>query len=304
MKITGITLRTNSLLATAFLRLGRWLYRMDAASRERWGVRIGTFLRRVSASRERVTYDNLRHAFPTQTEEWLQNTLRASYNNLGTTFVEVLTFPHLMPSEARAMVEFRNLHIIEEEFQKKQGLVLLSGHFGNWELMAFALPLVVDLPISVIVTEQANSFVNDLLRWYRTRTGNKLIPMDNAARTIISTLKQGEAIAMLADQAAMPETDVFVPFFGREACTYEAPAVLTLRYNASMIVGFAERLPNGTYVVELQKIKHEDLSAAKDGVRRLTLRHVAALEEIVRKHPAMWSWQHKRWKHSPPEHEA
>jgi KDO2-lipid IV(A) lauroyltransferase len=244
--------------------------------------------------------DNIRQAFPEHSAEWHKHLQRACYDNLALTLLEVMMFPHLTPSETRSMVEFRNLHLIEDEYQHKRGIVLLSGHFGNWELVAFALPLVVDLPISVVITEQTNKYLNDLLRWYRTRTGNTLIRMDNAARHIISTLKRGEAIAMLADQAATPETDVFVPFFGRLACTYEAPAVLSLRYNAPLIVGFAERMSNGRYVVELQKIPHEDLRADQDGIYHLTCRHVAALERMIRKRPELWSWQHKRWKHTPP----
>lgn len=261
---------------------------------------MGTLLRWLSSSRARVTLDNLRRAFPEMSEQERITIQRASYYNLGITFVEILMFPHLTPAETRAMVEFRNLHFIEDEYQHKNGLVLLSGHYGNWELLAFALPLFVDLPISVIVMPQSNNYAEMYLNWYRARTGNQLIPMDKAARTMIECLKTGEAIALLADQAATPETDVFVPFFGHDACTYEAPAVLSLRYNAPIIVGFAERLPDGNYLVELQRIPSEDLKNTREGVRELTNRHVKVLEEYIRKRPELWSWQHKRWKHPPP----
>jgi KDO2-lipid IV(A) lauroyltransferase len=284
-----------------FLSIGKTLYRLSPAQRLWWGGVLGNALRWLSPSRARITLDNLSRAYPDAPASWLRSVQRGAYHNLGVTLLEILIFPHLTPGETRAMVEFRNLHLIEEAYQEKQGIVLISGHYGNWELVAFALPLVVDLPISVIVTEQANKHVDTLLHWYRSRTGNSLIPMDKAARQIIACLKRGEAVAMLADQAATPETDVFVPFFGHLACTYEAPAALTLRYNAPMIVGFAERKDDGRYIVELQRIRHDDLKFDKEGLYRLTLRHVAALEEAVRRRPGLWAWQHKRWKHTPPD---
>ncbi len=281
--------------------LGVVSYRLSPLARERWGHAIGTALRLLSASRARVTLDNIAQAFPEQPHEWHLAVQCSSYHNLGITLLELLMFPHLLPSETRELVEFRNLHLIEDEYQHKQGLVLVSGHYGNWELMAFALPLFVNLPISVIVTHQSNSYADRYLQWYRSRTGNHLIPMDKAARQVIERLRAGEAVAMLADQAATPEKDVFVPFFGRLACTYEAPAALALRYNASMLIGCTERMDDGRYVVDIQRIPHEDLAPTKDGIRELTCRHVAALEAIIRKRPELWAWQHKRWKHSPVE---
>jgi KDO2-lipid IV(A) lauroyltransferase len=284
-----------------FLSVGKTLYRMSPVQRQRWGGVLGTVLRWLSPSRARITLENLRRAYPDAPISWLRSVQRGAYHNLGVTLLEMTMFPHLTPGETRAMVEFHNLHLIEEAYQEKRGIVLVSGHYGNWELMAFALPLVVDLPVSIIVTEQANKQVDTLLHWYRSRTGNNLIPMDKAARQIIACLKRGEAVALLADQAATPETDVFVPFFGQLACTYEAPAALTLRYGAPMIVGFAERKEDGHYVVNLHRIQHEDLKFNAEGLYRLTLRHVAALEEAVRRRPGLWAWQHKRWKHTPPD---
>ncbi len=287
----------NITLTQALRALGRFSYRLDSAWRRRLGGVIGKTAERLSSSRRAVTLGNIARAFPDEARSWHEDVCSASYKNLGIVLAELLTFPHLTPWEARQMVEFQNLHLIEDEYQHKRGLVLLSGHYGNWELLAFALPLFVDLPISVVVTAQTNYYAEDYLSWYRSRTGNRLIRMDNAAKHIITTLRQGEAIAMLADQAATPEKDIFVPFFGQLACTYEAPAVLTLRYNTPMIVGFAERMDDGRYVVNLQKIPHEDLEFTKESVRELTCRHVHALEQAIRKRPEQWAWQHKRWKH-------
>ena len=211
--------------------------------------------------------------------------------------VELLTFPHITPSEARAMIDMHGTEQIEEEVRKGRGVILVSGHFGNWELLAFAFPLYTNIPTSVIVAPQSNKYAEEYLHWYRSRTGNRMIQMDRAARAIVERLRNAEAIALLADQAATADRDVFVPFFGTLAATYEAPATLTLKRNAPMFTAFAVREADGHYSVEFRRISHEDLSPDKDGITELTRRHVAALEDAIRERPDLWAWQHRRWKH-------
>lgn len=292
------------MLISVLRSIGFVSYRLSGAGRRRLGAFAATVLRVLSPSRVRITVDNIRHAFPEQPAEWHKILCRESYHNLGITLVELLMFPHLVPSEARQLIRFDNLDEIEECNRSGQGMLLLSGHYGNWELLAFVFPLFVNVPTSVIVTQQANKYVDMYLNWYRSRTGNRMIQMDKAARQIVNSLHKGEAIALLADQAATADKDVFVPFFGRLAATYEAPAVLALRYNAPLFVTFAERNSDGTYTATFRRIPHQDLPNNREGITELTRRHVLALEEAIRKRPELWAWQHRRWKHEPPAQEV
>jgi KDO2-lipid IV(A) lauroyltransferase len=115
----------------------------------------------------------------------------------------------------------------------------------------------------------------------------------------LERLRQAEAIALLADQAATADRDVFVPFFGIPAATYEAPAALALKRNAAIFTAFAVRGADGRYTAEFHRIPHEDLSPDKDGILELTRRHVQSLEDAIRQRPDLWAWQHRRWKHTP-----
>ncbi len=87
---------------------------------------------------------------------------------------------------------------------------------------------------------------------------------------------------------------------GRPAVTHEAPAQLALRLAAPIIIGFACRKPDGIYTVRLEEIPFDDLSNTAEGRKELTKRHVAALENIIRRYPEQWAWQHKRWKYEAP----
>ena len=126
--------------------------------------------------------------------------------------------------------------------------------------------------------------------------------MFNAARDIINTIQSKGAVAMLVDQSASPTKDVFVDFFGRPAVTYEAPASLALKFKIPIIYGFSVRQEDGTYLVEINELKYDDLKADKDGIKELTKRHVTALENAIRENPDHWVWLHKRWKYDPEKY--
>lgn len=283
-------------LVVSLLRgIGIVAYRLTHEQRTRLGCQAGDFLRKINPYRRRITLGNLRRAFPDRDEEWIQTTARASYQNLGVTFLELLTLPHITPSEARAMISFRGTELIEAKIAQGHGVVLISGHLSNWELLAFAFPLYTNIPTSLIVAPPSNRYVDEYLKWYRSRTGNRILPMHKVARTIIERLANGEAIAMLADQAAT-EHDALIPFLGTPAPTYEAPAAIALKRNVPLFAIYAVRDGEGHYTAEVQPIPHDDLEADKEGIAELTRRHVAALEEKIRQYPDLWAWQLRRWK--------
>jgi Kdo2-lipid IVA lauroyltransferase/acyltransferase len=279
--------------------LGMCAYRLPIRWRTRLGKGIGEIFRIVSPSRRRIAKENLQAAFPETTVRWRQEIERLSYHNLGITLIELLTFPYITPAEARAALELHGTEDVEHALKGGTGVLLLSGHFGNWELLGFTFPLYLDVATSIIVAKQSNKIAETYLNWYRQRTGNRTLPTNNSARTIVKRLLSGEAIALLADQVTEPDHCVFVPFFGRKTATYQAPARLALRYDVPLFVAYAERMGDGRYCASIRRIPHEDLEYSLEGITELTARHVQALEDTIRKHPELWAWQHNRWKHKP-----
>lgn len=264
------------------------------------GQKIGDILRKLSKRRESITLDNLANAFPEKPIEWHEKICKESYRNLGITLIELLAFPSYSPDYFRKIIKFQNLELIEECAKQGKGVLLLSAHFGNWELVGASLPLFTSVPVSAVVQTQHNEFANKILNKYRGMTGNNLILKDKAAREIVKTLSKGELVGMLADQSGDESKDVYVPLFGRLAATYEAPAALALRFRSPIIIGLVERNNDGTYLVNLQKLPYDDLENNKQNVVELTRRYMAVLEQAVRKRPDLWLWQHRRWKHQKP----
>lgn len=268
------------------------------------GIILGRIMILSNKKRFAVTLENLKYAFPEKPDLWRHEVARKAYRNLGLTFAEIAAFPRISDTEVRSMIEYENIHILNEKLSENKGLILLSGHFGNWELLAYSAGLLAQIPITIVVKPQRSMPVDALLNTNRIRSGNRIVPFDKAARTVIAALRNGEAVALLADQAADADRDVFVDFFGRPAATYEAPATLALRTGSPVVIGFAVRQTSGKYRVKLEEVFHGDLPNSKDGIIELTRRHTAILERAVREHPDLWAWQHKRWKYNPPRYPA
>jgi len=268
-------------------------------------VRLGKYLsvpfRYLFPSRMDIARDNLKKAFPEKDLDWIERTAKESFENLGITLLEILAMRYLSKSKVKSSVKFENLEMFKEEHAKGRGLILMCAHFGNWELGALSGTLNMGVNYLIIVEHQTNELIDKEMNKIRTRFGNKVVSRYKAAREIVKTLDKGEILALIADQSATKDKDVFVDFFGRPTATFESPAILAKKFNLPVIMGVPVRQKDGTYVITLEKIEHNDLGNSKEDIRELTQRHTKVLEKYIRMYPGHWSWMHRRWKHSPSE---
>ncbi len=267
--------------------------------RAKLGKMIGFILRSADYKRKIITFNNIAESMPEKSTSEINQIVKESYNNLGTTLVELLAFPSFSDADFRKYIEFENFELVNEVYNRGKGMILLSGHYGNWELLAFCVSKFSSIPMTVIVKPQKNKIADKYVNEYRSLGGNKMISMYNATRSLLSVIRSKECMGLLADQSANESTDIFVDFFGRPALTFTAPAALALRFDVPIIIGFAVRQSDCTYKVMVQEIKFDDLKNDENGVKELTQRHVKILENAIREHPHLWSWQHRRWKHQP-----
>lgn len=253
---------------------------------------------KLNNSRKRATISNLTQAFPEKSAAQINNIALNSYRNFTITFMELFAIKSMNSEQIRKKVIFENPNQLIDIHRQGKGIILLSAHYGNWELMAYAgrewLGFDMLIPVKILKNYYVDRYTNNI----RTSNGNKIVNMDQAAWTIIKTLKSGGALALLADQAANESTDIFVKFFNKPALTYEAPAELALKFKIPLLECFPERQLDGTYIVRQNIIDYSDLEYSKANVKILTQRHVDVLESQIRKIPDQWTWMHKRWKHS------
>lgn len=265
---------------------------------QRLGSLLGLVGFYVVTKRRSIALDNLRHAFPDKSHQELRQIAKGSFQNYGITLLEFLWFPRLTHARLERLLTLNNLTLLKAEHAHGRGMVMLSGHFGNWELIALGVAHLAGLPFAIIVQTQSNQHFDREINKLRCRLGNKTIPMGISVREIIKTLQQGGIVAMAPDQSG-PMEGVFVEFFGRKVATHQGPAAFALKCDCPMQIGFLQRRSDGTYEMTLEEVPIADLQgASEENIIELTRRHTAILEQYIRRRPDHWLWMHRRWKHT------
>jgi KDO2-lipid IV(A) lauroyltransferase len=182
---------------------------------------------------------------------------------------------------------------------KGKGLLFLTSHFGNWELMALAFSLKYR-PAYIVVRPLDNPFLDRLIDRIRSRGGNQLVEKKGSVRRVLRLLRQGEIVALLMDQNVDWYDGVFVPFFKDIACTNKALTVMALRTGAPVVPVYNVRQPDGRYRVVFEPA----IDMVKTGDKTRDIEENTALlnriiENYVRRYPEQWFWVHQRWKTRP-----
>lgn len=264
------------------------------------GASIGYISYYLISVRRRVALENLAVAFPEKNPRERIRIAKGAFRNYGIALFEFLWFPKMNDKVIRDLVSSPDMEKlrIAAESAGKRGLVLLSGHFGNWELIAFSVARIIGHPFTIIVQTQSNEFVDAVINRNRCLLGNRVVPMGISVREILLTLRRGEIVAIAPDQSG-PKEGVYVDFFGRMTASHQGPAAFSLKMGAEMIYAFLIRQPDGRYVGEVIEVSRADLpDQPEEAIVELTQRHTAILEHYIRRYPDHWQWMHRRWKHT------
>jgi len=261
-----------------------------------YGKMFGKMLYYIGPKRRSITFNNIKESLKLNDSETTKIT-KESYQNLGITLFEMIKLRTYTDNQIKELVKFSNIELVEELLSKGRGLIMMTGHYGNWELLAYSTGLFTQKQINAIVKNQKNLLFDKFIIQNREKSGNKMISAGNAAREIINIIKNKGIVALIVDQSADPNKDVFVDFLGRKAATYETPASLALKFNIPILMAYAVRQKNNTYLAHFTELDHSDLSYNKKDVIELTQRHVKHLENQILEIPGQWAWQHRRWKH-------
>ena len=244
--------------------------------------------------RKKVTFDNLRYAFPTLSEKALSDTAARVYRHFGRVAAGFASIPRLKPADVGNWIFIEGLDVLQQALQEGKGGLVYSGHLGNWEIMG-AIAARLGYPVTFVVARQSNQDVEDLIDRFRASAGIEIIKRAEAVRGVISALKRNRLVAILIDQDAH-EDGAFVPFFGRLASAPRGPAVFHLRTGSPLIFAQCARLPREQYRIRFTRT---DTSPFQDA-DKLTAYMTAQLEAAIRETPEQWFWMHRRWKTRPP----
>ncbi len=246
--------------------------------------------------------DNLRASFPDKSERWRCQTGRRSFEHIAMLAVDILFIPRLVNKYNRQNYSrYKNIEHIKWLIQEGKGLLLLTGHYSNFEIMGYLLGLF-GYNIYSIARPLDNRFISKYLYSVRERAGQKIINKKGVSEQMTQLLSSGATLCFIADQDA-GRKGVFVDFFGRKASTYKSIGLLAITNNLPIGVGYSRRVHNRFYFeIGVNRIIFpEEWQDKDDPLKWVTAEYTKAIEKFAREDPSQYWWLHRRWKHRPQE---
>lgn len=271
---------------------------------------VGAFLGEVSfclwKSRRNIALENMSYAMKVgalDNRSAPEDIIKENFRNLGRSLIEVVKLYLGFGGRILDSIEIKGIEHYRQAAARGKGVLFITGHCGNWELLALAFSQKVAHG-SVVGRAQNNPYLNSLLERVRRRYGNSVIYKKGALRAMISLLRRGGTVGVLIDQSVLPDEGVMTDFLGRPAWTMKAPSVIARKTGAAVIPVFIRRTFSG-HEIEIYPeapLAGEKKGTALDGeeaekaVYEDTKLMSSYVERYIKGNPAEWLWIHRRWK--------
>ncbi len=257
---------------------------------------IGDFVYKILKTRRPLVEKNLALTFPEKTQAEIDGIAHQIYRNQAENMIEVLRLPMIKTREDAAQLidveAARSLYVKIVDQQK--GGVLVSAHYGNWELLAYCSGLLLGA-LTVVVKPLKNHAVDKQINAWRTMRGNRIVYDWKALREGLRALKNGELLTLLGDQSDSGGS-FFTEFLGRRTTVFLGPAYLALKAGVPLFVAMCQRSAGGRYRIDIEEIDLTGLGTSKTDAEELTRRYTKTMERYIYRYPEEWLWLHNRWK--------
>jgi len=264
-------------------------------------MRLGALLGRLALflmpRRRRITRDNIRHCLPELSEAEREKLFRDNCEHLGVLALELLHMLSPFPGHYREYVKrvarLEGFHHWRRADAKRKGVLCVSAHLANWELMAGA-GAMAGIPITMVTRHLKPEWLHRKIEAARRSVKVKAAYLPDTMPAVIRALRKAESVGFVLDQYAHPPVGVRVPFFGVEVDTLGAVPPLALRYGTPIIPARQVREKNGFVRILLEP--EFDLGDARENAIQGTAVLAAMVERWIRANPAQWLWAHRRFK--------
>ncbi len=258
---------------------------------------IGSFVFHILKTRRSMVERNLALTFPKKSRAEIRDIARKVYRNQAENIIEVLRLPMIRNAEdAASLVDVDGRQLLEKTVARHKGGVIVSAHFGNWELLGLCGGLLV-APQVVVIKPLKNPEVNNQINAWRTRFGNRMVYDAQAVREGLRTLRNGGLLSILGDQSDRNGA-FFMEFLGRQASVFLGPAFLALKAGVPLFVSMCHRTEDGRYAVDIEEIDMSGLGSSRQDAEKLAVRYTKVIERYIYRYPEEWFWLHDRWKRS------
>ncbi len=265
-----------------------------------FGKVIGRLIYFLAPSLREETLKGLMTAYAGEkSRDEIHRIRRKCFTHLGAFIIEILGMAQYQNGRLSKAIRFseKSLEIIETLHRRGKGIICLSAHYGNWELLALVIARL-NYSLNIVYRPLDNELINRYINTLRINHPSRLIPRDKAYRKGSEVLSDNEIVALLVDQN-QSVNGVFVPFFGKLASTAKGAAILARRTNASVMGAYIQRNPDFTHTVTFREIEVIKASSNQEYIYKNTHLFTGFFENVIREAPEQWFWFHPRWKTRP-----
>lgn len=262
---------------------------------------IGSIMYVVDRRHRERAIGNLRRSFPNMSDANVRLMARRSMQQLVMLGAETLFTTRLVRIDTVAKhVKLNQLSsALKLLVEQKHGLIMLTGHYGAWEVLGYALA-TLGFETTSVARPLDNPYINEYLLGVRERMGQRIIDKKGATQIVAPLLEEKGVVGFIADQNAGAK-GIFVDFFGRKASTYKSIGLLAMQFEVPVVIGYARRR-EGKFEFDLgvqDIIWPADWKSQDDPLRYITQRYTKAIEDFTSDDPGQYLWVHRRWKTRP-----
>jgi len=250
----------------------------------------------VFGYRKQVVYDNLRNSFPEKTDAEIKQIRKRFYKYLCDLTLETFKTLTISKAEAsrRCSITPESVEIFDRFYREQKSVIIVMGHFGNWEWAGNTFSLNCQHQLYVIYHPLTNKYFDDLIYRMRTRFGTKLIPMRDTYRDMVKFKDELNATAFIADQTPSPDNAYWTTFLNQDTPVFRGTEMIARKVNYPVVYASVKRKRRGYYEITAETL-FENPRSTKDG--EISEAHTRKLEQEIIAQPEIWLWSHKRWKH-------
>ncbi|MFZ5979136.1 MAG: lysophospholipid acyltransferase family protein [Candidatus Zixiibacteriota bacterium] len=284
--------RVEYFAALVGVRLARLL---SPEAADVFGVGLGNLAHAMLTSRKRIAFDNLKKAMgDSLSDEEIKLIIKSLFKNIGRTLIEFSRFGK-MGLDGINKIIVGDPAILERIYKEGKGGIIVTAHFGNWELMG-AWIAACGYPMDFLVGQQHNQLIDDMLIGFRRDVGVGIISLTKSVRQVFKALRANHFTGLVSDQHN-PSEGVILDFFGRPAATPKGPALFSIRSGSPLLPYLLRRERYDRHVVIASDPIYPPHSGDEEAdIRYMTETYSRFFEATIRKYPDMWLWTHRRWK--------
>ncbi len=248
--------------------------------------------------RKNVIYENLRFAFPEKEKKEIDEIAKKFYIHFCDNLIESAKILHISKAELNRRFRFRNIELLNDLFDENKSVVLVSGHYGNWEWMIDAQSKTKHKFMAIykpLVDENFDRMIKNLRMKYAN--GAEMISMNNIYKSILTENRAGQKIItwFLADQTPPQNYPFWIDFMNRETPFYSGPAKVSKKFNCPVVFMQINKINRGNYETTFSMLVEDPKIFSE---KEIIEKYVRKIEEGIKQRPQYWLWSHRRWKHN------